>query len=189
MGLRAWIRSMFRRGCIVPPAFALPGLRDCPPAMLARLREIDPTAVALEIGDGFWQVGFLRWNAEACRLAQQAITRELAGQVGLQRHRRIALLQLTICQGYRPMAMYECPEIDDGVVRDVALADWNYRNRQREAFAENFYESSDEPAIRRRQQVLVDASHTFMPDVWRHHVVGRPRSFTRRAVPRLTRTG
>ena len=169
-----WLRRRKGKGRLPEEVVRLPGYRACPDDIRRRLHEIDPTVECVDVGRGYWILGALRWNRPSCRAAQEAIRRELEDVPhGMERADRIAMLQLTVRYGFRPIAMYECHEPDHGVVEDFRVRDWNYRWRARQTFLERAKDSDDEPGLRRRQAIMLEGIRHYIPDVARHMRRGR----------------
>jgi hypothetical protein len=157
MDWKKWLRPWQRPGRIMTEPLRVPGLRWCPSEIRDRLHEIEPLVECVDVGNGYWMLGAIRWSRPACEAAQAAIARELTTDVSMERANRIEILQLTVRHGFRPITIYDCSEPDAGVVEDFRVRDWNYKHRPKATFEDRLRESDDEPGLRRRQAIVLDS--------------------------------
>ena len=160
------------------PSLQYPSERTCPPALLAELRRIEPTAELLYVGEGRWLLGTVRfrWDnyAKAAR-ALAKIERDNAtnltaivahAEVGrdkatlraaaYRQSRNMAYLR-AVMQGFRPIADYTIQgEPDSRIVHDFARRDWLFRVAPDASDQEKLDEADGTAAARRKLEVLRD---------------------------------
>lgn len=154
--------------------------REAPEHILERLREIDPKADLVYIGDEAWMLGVREQNDAARRKVLKEIT-EIRSEGPLvtneARARRLELLQF-YAGGFRPISLYEdTPVPGYEIVKDFRVRDWNWHNRREEAFQEGFEASDMWTEVQLRIQLIKDWMAAELPFIHRFALRGR-RSFT-----------
>ena len=141
--------------------------------MVARLRDVDPTAELIYLGAGQWLLGSVQPN-EARRLAGG---RMIARQLALPPERRsVGAIRLGTLfrQGFRPIAIYEEADLDSGfVVADFRFRDWRYRHNADRVFEERLDEVDDAKDLERRIVQVIDMVHGEFPDLHRYAFLKR----------------
>lgn len=139
--------------------------RDAPAELLEELREIDPTADVVYIGDGEWLVG-RRWPHHRLRYeaAGQLLDQELRRPASMHRAKRVGLLRL-FRSGFRPVLPDEGPfqgslgytvTHNFGLIREEFRRKWWGLFRAKELFDEKMVESEGLEAEREALLTLID---------------------------------
>jgi hypothetical protein len=176
-------------------------IAQAPPEILTALREIDPKADLVCVGDGFWWLGVREPNPAAVEALAKEVRGDQHGAVRLQQDReqyreeagfrltnptagtRFAMLQV-MADGFKPIHLYECERPGYEIVQDFRLRDHNWRTRPDEAFEEmrDAHVSLD-AANDRKTGVLLDFVKQEMGYLW-HQIFRRRQHFhQRRAFP------
>jgi hypothetical protein len=120
--------------------------RTAPSELLARLREIDSAAELLYVGEGRWLLGVVQPSGAAELEGCRRITRELERPLAQQSPRRYMAGHL-MREGFLIVAEYEARDPGGAIVEDFRKADWTYRHRRDEAFAEKLDASRLERSV------------------------------------------
>lgn len=128
--------------------------RETPPALLAQLREIDPTAELVYVGDQQWWLGAVRTNEERRKAGEHILAFE---RRRTQPNPRNIMLGQLLLQGFARIQMYRCagdPSVDRvvdaegypcSIVEDFRARDAAWRRDQgREAFRARLQHSTGE---------------------------------------------
>lgn len=168
-------------------------LAQAPPEILVALREIDPKADLLCIGDGFWWLGVREPNPAAVEALAKEIRGDEHGAMRLKLDReedgvvltnpkagtRFAMLQI-MAGGFRPIHLYQCERPGWEIVRDFRIRDHNWRTRPEAAVKEMFDEHvSMDAANQRRTGTLLDFVRQEAGYLW-HQVFRHRRHFHQR---------
>lgn len=164
------------------------GSYQAPPELLAALREIDPAADLVHLGDDAWLLGVRQPNAPArARLDEQLtkITRaQITGHDAAERAlvqaelaKEVAVLQLC-ADGFRPIHLYHADQPGWGrlMIEDFRLRDFNWRTRREAAVQELREEISFDHQDKKRTNLLVEFFEQEGSSLW-HKVMRRAKSF------------
>jgi hypothetical protein len=175
---------------MMAPRIDYPSERTCPPALLAELRRIDPTAELLYVGEGRWILGAVRFNWPVVQKAIGALTKIEAQtatyltvdytmdtpaaevnrnpaerRAAAARQARTLAWCRALIQGFRPIAEYHG---DPGghIVRDFEMRDFIHRALP------DLYELLEAEAVgdnaeQAKAKLLLDGLRTKGMDAWR----------------------
>ena len=150
--------------------------RTAPADVMARLREIEPTAELVYLGAGHWLLGSVRPTRVREREGCRAIGRWRQLPEEKRSPGRLLRAQL-IRQGFAPIELYEVNDPDGRIVRDFRRRDWRWRNRADETFERTLDNSDDAMGLHESIETIIDQVHAE----WRGlHAfsTGRRRHFT-----------
>lgn len=182
------------------PRIHYPSERTCPPALLAELRRVEPTAELLYVGEGRWVLGTVRpyWpniqkaigtllkmeRENASKLVAIAVDAEVNSDPARRREaarksaRNAAWLRVII-QGFRPIADYTITgEPDSRILLDFQRRDYLFRVQPDANDADNEAEALGDHAHARRVNALRDTLHTIGRKGWRQAIKGLTSIFT-----------
>lgn len=107
-----------------------PEVRTCPADTLRALREYDPTLDVLYLGPspkgGRWMLGSVRPDSAHRATAEKVLAtlqRVPSHRRGIEWYRRYRMA-VVARQGFKGRAIYECPEPDARLVRDIRYTIW-----------------------------------------------------------------
>ena len=129
------------------------GSIPAPDHVLTQLREIDPGADLIYLGDGEWLLGVRSENKAAAKKMQKLLVKAASAETmadpleAMEQAKRLELLQL-YATGFRPVAIYDTPEES---VNDFRQRDWRWKNefdetlarKEREAMRDDEKEASE----------------------------------------------
>jgi hypothetical protein len=135
-------------------------IRETPSQVLEQLREIDSTLELIYISDGEWLCGSVQPNEE----------RRLRG-CELMRDPRPGAVRLgeLVRQGFRPIRTFTESQLESGeLVREIRVADWQYRTNAEAAYRENIRIAEGADEFEERLAKLLDFHHSNARDIWRY---------------------
>lgn len=123
------------------------GFRIAPPDLVRRLREIDPAADLIYLGEGRWQLG--RYKPENSRVREKSARRSVGAYLQTPetpaRNRQIAFFRHVAATGFRPMGSpFEVNEPETaGIPEAMERWLWTYRHRRDQAWKERLEAATD----------------------------------------------
>ena len=139
--------------------------------VLERLREIDPRADLLYVGEGKWLLGVYRpgeYRKLFARKQLRTLTThnpeddELEPWAVVAKYRRMA-------DGFAPVLIGEAENgLFGTLIRDFRVADYHYRNHADKTFEENLEASDLSHSLDERQAMMKDFADSEAGSVWRH---------------------
>lgn len=147
--------------------------RAAPPAVLERLREVDPATELVYLGRGLWALGSVAPHRERRARAVQMIERQRALPPERRNAGTVRYAKL-LAQGFRVVDIYDEAQVESGyVVRDYRFRDWRYRNEAEEAFAERAREAEGADELERRILAALDIGESEFGSLFDHVMAGR----------------
>lgn len=115
-----------------PPLVTPPTSREAPAELVQALRETDPTADMLYLGDGSWVVGRVRRHTPrqeaALNILRSGMKDALAGRVDEAAWTKRLRYARAVREGFAPFALYQFERGPDArVVREFREAVWRER--------------------------------------------------------------
>jgi hypothetical protein len=139
--------------------------------VLERLREIDPDADLLYIGEGRWILGVYR-PGEPRRLFARKQLRTLSAEnpddADLEPWAVVAKYK-KIADGFAPVFIGEAPNgLFGELIHDFRVSDWFYRNQADAQFERNLEASDIHHAMDDRKATMADYADSEAGPVWRY---------------------
>lgn len=139
--------------------------------VVERLREIDPGADLLYIGEGRWMLGVYRpgeYRKQFARKQLHTLTsvnpadKDLEPWAVVAKYRKVA-------DGWAPVLIGEAKNgLFGELIRDFRVADWTFRNRPDAAFEENLNASDTHHLMADRVAQMNDFADSEAGSIWRH---------------------
>ncbi len=142
-------------------------VREAPADVLARLREVDRTAALVYLGLGQWALGSVQPSTYRAMQARVILAR-FDQLPAVARSPGKFLFTRMLEEGFRPVSVYSEREVQNGdMIRDFRERDWNYRNRQKEAFEAAMRRVDGSENVDGKIIRILDAVHTEFPSAMR----------------------
>lgn len=157
------------------PLIEHPTLRTPPSDLVARLREIDPTAELVYVGAGHWALGSVQPNSDREQRARQTLGFYLHLPAEFHSPGPVIYARMRM-QGFRHIALYSEDDLTNGrLLLDFRERDWNYRNRAEAAYRERIAAADrEEPGnVEKRIETMLDYLYSEGPSIYRHTFQGR----------------
>jgi len=148
----------------------LPELREPPPALLAQLREIDPLAELIYVGEGEWWLGVVKPNTFRRAQGDALLGREWRKSVKDWQQLRYGQLMR---QGFAFCGTWVIEGEPDGrIVNDFRESTWLWAH-DRDRVEDTLLEKPERVRQQNTRSMMKDKLHADARSIYRHVVSGR----------------